>query len=184
MSNRNRTRTEWQLPVAIGSGRIAVLPAILLSQTSLFAAEGLQVGVARTDITPPVGYLMGGYSARKGGSQGIHDPLYATTVVMKSGGESLALVSLDLRSFPSNRVLKTLRQDYGIAHTLLCSTHTHSGPLTWEDKTWPDPDHSWFQETEQKVIAVVSETASSLFEAGIRSGQGRKPGPSECRPFE
>ena len=131
---RGMNESKGGIFTSVATGWKPVLLAILLSQVSL-AAEGLQIGVARTDITPPIGHVMGGYSARKGGSVGVHDPLYATAVVMKSRGESVALVSLDLRSFPSNRVVQTLREEHGIAHTLLSSTHTHSGPLTWEDKT-------------------------------------------------
>ena len=157
------------LPIApVG---MVVFAVLLLSRTPIAAGE-VRVGTARVDITPPAGFVMGGYSARQGVSQGVHDPLFATAVVMKTAGTTLAVVSLDLRSFPSSHVVETLRELYGIEHTLLCSTHTHSGPLTWEDKAWPQPDQSWFRSTEQKIIAVVREAAGSLFEAEIRVGTG------------
>src|ERR1700722_864285 len=95
---------------------------LFLMTPVVFAAE-YRAGVARVDITPPIGHEMGGYSARKHGSTGLHDPLYATVLVVESGSNSIALVTCDLRSFVSTRVGN---------NTLISSSHTHSGPLTWE----------------------------------------------------
>ncbi len=95
------------------------------------AAE-FRAGVARVDITPPIGHEMGGYSARKGNATGTHDPLFATVIVIESGNQCLALVTADLRSFVSTRVGDLARQKFGIATTIISVSHTHSGPLTWE----------------------------------------------------
>src|SRR5689334_13015284 len=67
-------------------------------------AADYRAGIARIDITPPVGHAMGGYSDRKGPATGTHDPLYATVLVLESGDNSVALVTCDLRSFVSTRV--------------------------------------------------------------------------------
>src|SRR5438046_579735 len=55
----------------------------------------LEVGVAETDITPPVGYRMAGYFDERF-STGIHDPLKAKAMVFKQGNEKFALVFCDL----------------------------------------------------------------------------------------
>src|SRR5690242_18349556 len=81
-----------------------------------FAASGLRAGLARVDITPPVGHAMGGYSDRTHGATGTHDPLYATVLVLDSGATSLALVTCDLRSFVSTRVGELARQKFGVTH--------------------------------------------------------------------
>jgi len=148
---------------------------LLLFALISFPAAGsdMKVGLARIEITPPVGYVMGGYSARKGGSTGVQDPLYATALVIRSGAESLAIVSLDLRSFPSERVRDQVRSRLGIKHVMLCSTHTHSGPLTWEDKSWPDSANPWFSATEDAVVALIGEARRREFCARLRSGRGR-----------
>ena len=68
-----------------------------------FAAE-ISAGVARVEITPPVGHPMGGYAARQGPSTSVHDPLFATVLLLKADGLSVAIVSCDLLSFPSERI--------------------------------------------------------------------------------
>src|SRR5260370_6405708 len=99
-----------------------------------FAAD-YRAGVARVDITPPVGHVMGGYSDRKQNATGTHDPLYATVLVIESGDNSLALVTCDLRSFVSTRVGAIARQKFGVKNTIISVSHTHSGPLTCEART-------------------------------------------------
>src|ERR1700692_190653 len=93
-----------------------------------FAVSEYRAGVARVDITPPIGHEMGGYSARKHGSTGLHDPLYATVLVIESGNNSIALVTCDLRSFVSTRVGELAKQKFNIQTTLIDVSHDHSGP--------------------------------------------------------
>ena len=146
---------------------------LLMLLISICASAGeLTAGVARVEITPPVGYPMGGYADRKGPSTGVHDPLYATALVLKADGLSLALVSCDLRSFPSERVLAMARERRLVDHVLIAVTHNHSGPLTWEDQTWPSQAHPWFAETEQKIVRAIAEATEHLFPARIAAGFG------------
>jgi neutral ceramidase len=149
--------------------RVALM--VLLAMPGQIWGTDIQAGLARVEITPPVGHVMGGYSARQGGSVAVHDPLYATALVLKSGKDSVAIVSLDLRSFPTERVLRLVREKTGIAHVMLCSTHTHSGPLTWEDKGWPTAERSWFADTEEKVVALVERAAAAMFPARLEYGR-------------
>src|SRR5260370_10309860 len=113
------------------------------------AAAEYRAGVSRIDITPARGHVMGGYSDRKRGATGIHDPLYATVLVIESGENSLALVSCDLRSFVSTRVGEIAKQKYGIRNTIISVSHTHSGPLTWEART------PWYSEAECNILQAI-----------------------------
>ncbi len=133
----------------------------------------LTAGVARVEITPPVGYPMGGYSDRKGPSTGVHDRLYATVLVLKAEGQSVALISCDLRSFPSERVIRLAQQQRLVDHVLIAATHTHSGPITWEDQTWPSKARSWFAETEQRIVQAIAEASQRTFPARIAAGVGQ-----------
>jgi neutral ceramidase len=137
--------------------------------TSAIAAE-LMAGVARVEITPPVGYPMGGYAARNGPSTGVHDPLYATVLLLRVEGQSVAFVSCDLRSFPSERVLALARERKLADHVLLGVTHNHSGPLTWEDQSWPSRERSWFAETEFKLVNAIEQASKQLFPARLAVG--------------
>src|SRR5271169_1190362 len=94
----------------VGRGRGVATVFLFLP---LACAADFRAGVARVDITPPVGHAMGGYADRQGGATGTHDPLYATVLVIESGGNTLALVTCDLRSFVSTRVGELARQKFG-----------------------------------------------------------------------
>ncbi len=151
--------------------RFCAFVVLLLGAGSLDAAgKELLAGVARVEVTPPTGSPMGGYSAREGPSTGVHDPLYATVLVLKSAELTVAIISCDLRSFPSERVVTLARERRLADHILLAVTHNHSGPLTWEDKSWPRPERSWFAETEDKILHALETATKQMFPARIAAG--------------
>jgi len=164
-----RTLARAEFPVhsrVFAANLIRMRFAIFLVALPLLAAD-FRAGVARVDITPPVGHEMGGYSARKGNATGTHDPLYATVLVIESGDASIALVTADLRSFVSTRVGDAARQKYGVRTTIISSSHTHSGPLTWEL-------HSpWYAQAEDKMIDAIGRAKAAMFPATLEFATGR-----------
>ena len=93
----------------------------------------IQAGLQRVNITPPVGTSLGGYAARKSVSQGIHDYLYATALVLQGKKVTLALVTADLVGLPQEvveMVRVAVRSSTGIPpdNVLIAAIHTHSGP--------------------------------------------------------
>jgi hypothetical protein len=123
--------------------------------------------VARIDITPQVGHEMGGYSSRKHGSTGLHDPLYATVLVIETDDNGIALVTCDLRSFASARVGEVARQKFGIKNTLIDVSHTHSGPLTWELRS------PWYAQAEDKMVEAIGKAKAAEFPATLEMSAGR-----------
>ena len=153
--------------------RSCAFVVLLLGVYSVDAAgKEAMAGVARVEVTPPVGSPMGGYSAREGPSTGVHDPLYATVLVLKSAGVTVAIVSCDLRSFPSERIIALARERKLADHVLIAVTHNHSGPLTWEDKGWPRPERSWFADTEDRILRAIENARKQMFPARIAAGFG------------
>ncbi len=138
---------------------------LLLLASPAYGAE-YRAGVARIDITPPVGHEMGGYSARKHGSTGLHDALFATVLVIESGDNSIALVTCDLRSFVSTRVGELARQKFGIRNTLIDVSHTHSGPLTWELRS------AWYAQAEDKMVEAIGKAKAAEFPAALETSTG------------
>src|ERR1051325_322372 len=131
------------------------------------SAAEYRAGIARVDITPQVGHEMGGYSARKHGSTGLHDPLYATVLVIETDDNSIALVTCDLRSFVSARVGEMARQKFGIRNTLIDVSHTHSGPLTWELRS------PWYAQAEDKMLEAIGTAKAAEFPATLEMSTGR-----------
>ncbi|HLF83692.1 MAG TPA: neutral/alkaline non-lysosomal ceramidase N-terminal domain-containing protein [Blastocatellia bacterium] len=97
-------------------------------------AQGkLAAGVAKSDITPPVGTTLAGYGARRSQpSTGVHDPTEARALIIDNGIEKIALVSVDHLGFDHGMVDRIrgiaseatqIRPD----HIYVMSSHTHSG---------------------------------------------------------
>ena len=76
---------------------------------------------------------MGGFSVGHP-AQGIHDDLWARTVILERGSTRVALVSVDLVGFFNEDVIKVREalaaENLQVDHLLVSSTHTHEGPDT------------------------------------------------------
>lgn len=96
----------------------------------------LTAGVARVDITPPIGQRMHGIVRRIEPSEGIESPLTATALVLDDGLVKVAVLDCDLIGFDvdrSDELRRRIGSSIGVpaAHVLLGTTHTHSGPGTF-----------------------------------------------------
>lgn len=100
------------------------------------AFQGL-FGVARRDITPPLGIYSRNWGAAKSDvATAIHRPMTLTVVTLQpcNGGDPVALLSLDLgwyRSRVEERMLNQAVLDSGIAQGryIIALSHTHAGPV-------------------------------------------------------
>jgi hypothetical protein len=129
-------------------------------------ADDLRVGAASVDITPPTGFPMWGYGARKdAGSDGVLDPLFARAVVLAVGKQKLAIVSLDLGRAPARQSTQTVRdlvrKGAGIDHILLVGSHSHHGPVI-ETDDWPTPKTSYVRQLEKKLADVILQADKKL----------------------
>jgi len=64
-------------------------------------------------------------------ANGIHDDLWARTIVVDDGKTRMAIVVLDVIGFMNNHVIdvrKRIPPDAGITYTMIVSTHVHEGP--------------------------------------------------------
>ncbi len=103
-------------------------------------AKTLSLGVARANISPPVGIKSAGYAVR-GPLTAFHDPLYATALVFsdEATGKRGVLVSCDLIDLDAETVREiraAVQRRMGIAEGLISvvCTHTHYGPDPYRDK--------------------------------------------------
>lgn len=95
--------------------------------------SGVFAGAAVADITPGFGVAMGGYGARKGVAEGVHDPLMVRVIVLSDGATKLVIAVCDLVGVMPDLVTRAralIEQEVGIpaANVLIAATHTHSGP--------------------------------------------------------
>jgi len=132
----------------------------------------LKAGVAKVDITPPVGVPMWGYELRD--STGTLDPLYARVLVLEVGDKRLALVTLDLgRCFGHDsleRLREAVRQSSGISYVLVVASHDHSGPVIQDIYRSGTP--AWETADLKKIAKAIDEAHQHSVEARIGTGYG------------
>ncbi len=94
--------------------------------------SSLLVGVAETDITPPVGFPMAGYYHERL-AEGAIDPLKAKAIVFRDGDTAGALVVCDLIGIAtdlSREVRRRVSEKTGIPENniAISATHSHTAP--------------------------------------------------------
>ena len=95
----------------------------------------LSAGVARIDITPPIGLRMQGIVRRIEGAKGIESPLLATILVLADNTSKIVIVDCDLLGFDLPlvehiRQILATRLNTQPTNIALGCTHTHNGPCT------------------------------------------------------
>ena len=64
-------------------------------------------------------------------AQGVHDDLWARTMIIDDGTTRIALVAIDVIGFGADDVIdvrKSIPAEWGVTYTIITSTHTHEGP--------------------------------------------------------
>ncbi len=180
-----RTRSIYNHCLMLVTLAIFFAPAIARSNQG----SPLQAGTAKVEITPAAEAAVD----LLGKPLTPHDPLFARVLVLKNEQTSLAIVSVDLIIFASQRVIDEAKAKWKVDHVLLCATHTHAAmaargmvikPPAAPDWTrsskapadtidWPglsaDP---WYAQTENKIVAAIGEALQRLFPARIVVGKG------------
>src|SRR5689334_8232804 len=99
---------------------------------STTSAKQLQAGVARADITPPMGIAHANWGAQAHErAAGVDLPLWATALALSDGEITTVIVDLDiigLRAESAEKVRQAVAERTGLApsHIRLAYTHTHS----------------------------------------------------------
>lgn len=111
----------------------AALSLVFLIAALPVAAADLRIGAARVKITPALGTPMAGYYSERAAA-GVHDDLWAKSIVIESGAASAALVALDIittqREFV-REARRLIRETTGIPgeNVMISATHAHTGPV-------------------------------------------------------
>lgn len=111
---------------------VALLVSISGVMGTASAGELLRVGVAETDITPPVGFPMAGYYHERL-AEGMIDPLKAKAMVFRDTHTESALVVCDLIGIATDltrEIRKRASEKTGIpaANIVISATHSHTAP--------------------------------------------------------
>jgi hypothetical protein len=150
------------------------------------APSGLRAGVARVDITPPVGIAQMNWGSQTHVTAVGADParMLATALVLESGGEKFAMVDID-RLFVSGLedAIARASQLTGIpaGHIRLGATHTHAGAIVNAEKGPPGVDLQPLVDMVERyrlgavdqIVGVIVAANQNLQPAHIHGGRGQ-----------
>ncbi len=152
--------------------RVGFLGLLVFGAVTSLSGATLRAGVAKVDITPPVGVPMWGYTLRD--STGTLDPLYARVLVLEVGEKRMAIVALDLgRCFGHDsleRVRAAVRQSSGITYVLAAASHTHSGPVVQD--AYPNGVPAWVAAVLDRIAKAIDDAHQHAVAVRIGTGYG------------
>jgi len=93
-------------------------------------AQALRAGVSSIDITPPIGFDLGGYSARTPkANTGVLHPVFAKAITLDNDINAITLVSAEIL-LPMPELVKSIVNKTGLKRKeiFFATSHTHSGP--------------------------------------------------------
>lgn len=155
--------------------------ALMLLAVPARAGE-LRAGVARVEITPPVGTPLGGYQARLGKpSTGKHDPIYAKALVLDDGETRLGIVTTDLVG-TNPRMVQRVAELSGLPpeRLLVSASHTHSGPGAYGEGPFAAIVLGAFRQPvfdsmAEGMARAVKQAVENLQPAALAIGESRLP---------
>jgi neutral ceramidase len=129
-----------------------------------------QLGVAATDITPPIGSTLMGYDPRI--STFVEHPLRAEALACEGPNGGWILLSADVCAFASrltDRVREGVASRTGVSPgaVMVAATHTHSGPHV--------TDAFWCERSEMEA-AYFRRLTDALIRIGAEAWEARRPG--------
>ena len=153
----------------------------------------LRVGVSSGIITPPVGIPMAGFSARVEVSQGVHDDLYASLLLLEKGDVRATLITLDLIGLSrveSMKLREIVGRELGISPScvMVACSHTHSGPSLKPNPISAVPVkqqqkliNKWLRDLHSTLKEIAEEASNNLKEARVKYSKGYATGLSYNR---
>jgi hypothetical protein len=157
-------------------GAMVGLPFCALADEAR-ADEPLQAGYAEIDITPALGgkrpvYLAGYGMNRK--ATGVHDPIMARCVVLKSGDQQIALVSVDLIGLQLPQVQEIRAKLPQFRYVMVSSTHNHEGPdvigIWGRGPFHRGVDDEYLALVVDRVAKAIEQAAGKLIPVAARFG--------------
>ena len=136
----------------------------------------LQAGATMIDITPQNPMFLHGYPHVERISQGIHDPLYASALIIDNGEMQIGFCAVDVIFISreiTDRVRERVQLTTGIPgqNLMVSASHTHSGPVIFSDifcdPIVPKADPEYISYLVDKLVQVYVEAFQNKKECKI-----------------
>jgi len=145
----------------------------------MYIKMSLKAGIAKVDITPPVGVYLTGFGNREKPSMGVKLPLKAKCLVLKDEKEKIALIGADLIGLGkkvTQEIKKSIKEKTGIENVVILCSHTHSGPETSNLINMAAVDETYLNILPRILAGGVFSASQDMEEIEIGSGKGKARG--------
>ena len=137
----------------------------------------LMIGFGTSDITPPIGTELcgfGPYLERK--ATGIIEPLLAKAMLWQCGEARGAIISCDLVGISreiAHEVRTMLLGECGLPYdgVVVCATHTHSGPSTYDNIGWGRKNPEYLKDLPGMIAKSVKPAMAAMRPARLEYGE-------------
>jgi len=136
----------------------------------------LLAGAAIIDITPQKPMFLHGYPHVERTSEGTHDPLYASAMIIDNGEDQIGFCAVDVVFITkeiTDRVRMEVQKITGIKgeNLMVSASHTHSGPVIFSDIFYdpvvPKADPEYITYLVDKIVKVYIEAFHNKRESKI-----------------
>ncbi|OGV56868.1 MAG: hypothetical protein A2017_05015 [Lentisphaerae bacterium GWF2_44_16] len=133
----------------------------------------LRAGFGRTDITPELGVLLGGYSLERPAER-ILDNLHSTALMIEESGRTAIVMNLDWVEISEETVAllrDKINQAIGVKqeHINISVSHSHSTPNTVSCWGWGDADQKYIDSVLDTIVqsAIIAQDHLQEVEVGF-----------------
>lgn len=136
----------------------------------------LLAGAAIIDVTPQKPMFLHGYPHVERISEGIHDPLYASAMIIDNGEDQIGFCAVDVVSISKEitmQVREQVQEATGIQgkNLMVSASHTHSGPVTYNDIFYdpvvPKADPEYISYLVDRLVQVYVDAFQNKRESEI-----------------
>ena len=127
-------------------------------------------------------YWIAGFGL-KAAAKGIHDDLWARTMIIDDGNSRLALVAVDVIGIFHPMVIdirEMIPSEIGITYLVITSTHTHAGPdllgLWGNSVIKSGVNKEWKEYVKKRIVESVIAAAESIRPVSLRFTQNLNEG--------
>ena len=139
----------------------------------------IQAGVSKIVITPTSGSnpWMSGFCYREEPSNGVHDDIYASALVLKTQEQTFVLVTLDIIGIPAtlvNEIRQKILTATGItpSNIMIAASHTHSAPVVGILGGCGKFDPVWIDALKKHIVTAVGQANENAVAAKVGFGLG------------
>jgi neutral ceramidase len=148
--------------------------------------EETRIGIARRDITPPVGESLSGYIHREPPSTGILDPLSLQAMTVEESGTAAVVIAADLvgSDGPANEALRAaVSEATGVpaTHIVWHSVHTHASPSFHKYRGMARASDAYLDQVTAAAVTAAGEAMARAVPMEAHWARARVPDVSHNR---